>query len=259
MRESKSSPWKNDPKPGPCFSTYHHIVVNCQGRLQDFLQNVVTTEAAIQRDKVLPPHYAWSMVCTNNFRIGAIVAVAIAVALIVWLIVKDDGSKKSTAQSAPPATAASVQQLRDTQGSVGHQVYWAGPRAGFTYELTQVNGNVFVRYLPAGTGLGDPRPNFLTVGTYPKRNALASLKRLARRSGNTSNKLSARRTRCLQRRPAPERLLCVPRLQGADRGLRPLRTPVTSARAFRTSQARRLSCLLATGGPLGLGGVNSKR
>jgi hypothetical protein len=69
-------------------------------------------------------------------------------------------------------------------------VYWAGHRPGFTYELTQVNGNVFIRYLQSGTGLGDPRPAFLTVGTYPKANAHTSLERLARRRGNTSIKLS---------------------------------------------------------------------
>jgi hypothetical protein len=126
----------------------------------------------------------------GNVRTGAIVAGAIVIAVVVWLIVKDNGNdNKGSGQSAPPATAASFQQLRDTQGSVGHPVYWAGRRTGFTYELTQVNGNVYVRYLPSGTSLGDPRPSFLTVGTYPKANALASLKRLGNRNGNTSNKI----------------------------------------------------------------------
>jgi hypothetical protein len=125
----------------------------------------------------------------RRLRIGAIIAVAIAIAVIVWLIVKGDDDK-SNAPSAPPATSASVSQLRDTQGSVGHPVYWAGRRAGFTYELTQVSGNVFIRYLPSGVGVGDKRPDFLTVGTYPKRNALKSLQRLARQPGTSSTKLS---------------------------------------------------------------------
>jgi hypothetical protein len=125
----------------------------------------------------------------NRLRIGAIIAVAIAIALIIWLIVKDDNNDSGT-PSAPPASAASVDQLRDAQSSVGHTVYWAGSRAGFTYELTEVGGNVFIRYLPGGVGIGDPRPNYLTVGTYPKRNALKSLKRLARHPGTSSTNLS---------------------------------------------------------------------
>jgi hypothetical protein len=125
-----------------------------------------------------------------RLRRGAFVAAAVVVAVIVWLIVKDHGNDhKSSGQSAPPASAASIQQLRDTQASVGHPVYWAGRRTGFTYELTQVNANVYVRYLPPGTPLGDPRPSFLTVGTYSKPNAFASLKRLGNRNGNTSNKI----------------------------------------------------------------------
>jgi hypothetical protein len=126
----------------------------------------------------------------NRIRIGAAVVLAIIIAVIVWLIVKDNGGDNNSGPSAPPATAASVQQLRDTQASVGHEIYWAGRRSGFTYELTQVSGNVFVRYLPSGTGVGDPRPNFLTVGTYPNSKAYGSLKRLARRAGNTSEKIS---------------------------------------------------------------------
>jgi hypothetical protein len=123
-------------------------------------------------------------------RIGAIVAVAVAIALVIWLVVKDDNSDSTPAPTAPPATAASVAQIRDTEGTVGHTVYWAGRRAGLTYELTNVKGNVFIRYLPSGVGIGDPRPNFLTVGTYPKPNALKALERLARRPGSSSTKLS---------------------------------------------------------------------
>jgi hypothetical protein len=127
---------------------------------------------------------------TNLLRIGGVVVLAIVLAVIVWLVVRDNGDDNKSTPGAAPAAAASVNQLLDTQRSVGHQIYWAGRRANSTYELTQVNGNVYIRYLPSGTGVGDPRPNFLTVGTYPRRNAYASLKRLARRDGNTSNKLA---------------------------------------------------------------------
>jgi hypothetical protein len=136
-----------------------------------------------------PPSQPAPSVGANRLRIGAILAVAIAVAVIVWLIVKDDDNGKKSGQSAPPATAASVDQLRNLQGSVGHTVYWAGRRPGFTYELTQVGDNVYIRYLPNGTSLGDPRPNFLTIGTYPTRKAFSVLQRQGRRRGNTTDKL----------------------------------------------------------------------
>jgi hypothetical protein len=60
-------------------------------------------------------------------------------------------------------------------------VYWAGPRERHTYELTRpTDGNVYVRYLPAGVRAGDERPDFTTVGTYPRPRALARLRALAR-------------------------------------------------------------------------------
>jgi hypothetical protein len=134
-----------------------------------------------------PP--AASSTGANRLRIGAVVAVAIAIAVIVWLIVKDDDNGNKSSQSAPPATAASVDELHNLKGSVGHTVYWAGRRPGFTYELTQVGENVYIRYLPNGISLGDPRPNFLTVGSYPTPKAYSVLKRQGRRQGNTTDKL----------------------------------------------------------------------
>src|SRR4051794_9420336 len=120
----------------------------------------------------------------NWIRIGAIVVLAIIVAVVVWLIVKGDDNKK-TSSGPPPASAATLNTLGTLPGQLGHPVYWAGSRGGYTYELTQVDGNVFIRYLPSGTSVGDPRPNFLTVGTYPGKSYTA-LKRQANRSGNQS-------------------------------------------------------------------------
>jgi hypothetical protein len=109
---------------------------------------------------------------------------AIVVAVIVWLIVKgDDDNEPAT---SPPASAASLQTLSSLPGELGHDVYWAGRRSGYTYELTQVNGNIYIRYLPAGVAVGDPRPNYLTVGTYPARRAYAVLKKQARKAVNRS-------------------------------------------------------------------------
>jgi hypothetical protein len=117
------------------------------------------------------------------------VGLAIIVALVVWLIVKGGGdNSKST--GPPPATAATVSTLRGLPAQLGHPVFWAGPRGGYTYELTQVNGNVFVRYLPSGTPVGDRRPNYLTVGTYPRSRSYTVLRRQATRSGSRSQAIA---------------------------------------------------------------------
>ena len=65
-------------------------------------------------------------------------------------------------------TAASVDELESLAGELDHPIYWAGARQGYTYELSRTtSGNVFIRYLPPGVKVGDPRASFLTVGTYP--------------------------------------------------------------------------------------------
>jgi hypothetical protein len=110
---------------------------------------------------------------------------AIFVAVIVWLIVKGDDDNGESSFS-PPASGASVDTLRSLPSELGHDVYWAGRRAGFTYELTQLDGNIYIRYLPGGVSLGDPRPDYLTVGTYPKRRSFALLKRQVRQRGYES-------------------------------------------------------------------------
>jgi hypothetical protein len=117
---------------------------------------------------------------------GAVVAVAVAVGLVVWLLViRDDGSSTTT-KKRTNAVAASVADLRALASSVGHPVYWAGPSANDTYELTKTrNGNIYIRYLPKGTELGDPRPKFTTVATYPSATAYTTLEAGAKRKDAT--------------------------------------------------------------------------
>jgi hypothetical protein len=117
----------------------------------------------------------------SRVRLGAVLAVAAAVAVMAWIVVRDDGGEESST-GAP--VAASVEDLRELSGTLGHPVYWAGEREGTTYELTRAeNGNVFIRYLPEGTELDDERPMFLTVGTYPYPNAYAAVRSASRTRG----------------------------------------------------------------------------
>ena len=99
-----------------------------------------------------------------SVRIGAVVAIALAAGLLVWLIVRgnDDSSSSSTtgqttttAAAARPvaATPATLSALAD---EVGHPVYWVGPRQNRTYELTRTsNGRIFIRYLPPDAEIGN--------------------------------------------------------------------------------------------------------
>ena len=123
---------------------------------------------------------------SGKVRIGAIIAAAVAVFLVVWLVLS---SREGSSGRAVP-TAASVAELREIAGKTDHSVYWAGARPGYTYEVTRTDsGSVYVRYLPQGTNIGDPRPRFLTVATYPQRNGFGAVTESAKERGSVKREL----------------------------------------------------------------------
>ena len=74
--------------------------------------------------------------------------------------------------------------MKKLQAALKHPFYWAGPKQGYTYEVTQRrDGTIFVRYLPRGVRVGDPRGAFLIIVTYPYANALLALKRVENGKG----------------------------------------------------------------------------
>jgi len=92
-------------------------------------------------------------------------------------------------KATPPAaatlvgkpTAASVKALKSLAHELGHPIYWAGARPRYRYELSRTtSGNVFIRYLPPGAKVGDPRARYLTVATYPFPGAFAAVRKAAR-------------------------------------------------------------------------------
>jgi hypothetical protein len=122
------------------------------------------------------------------FRLGALIAVGFAAFIVSWVAMSRGDDTPSVPGSG--ASAASESELKALADSVSHPVYWAGPMKGYTYELTRTtNGLVYVRYLPEGTGVGDPRSQFLTVGTYPRAGAYAELQRAAKAKGAVSLKV----------------------------------------------------------------------
>ena len=120
---------------------------------------------------------------STRFRVVAAIVVAVAIAFVVWLVARP-GDSKPTSSSGTHPVAASASDLTSMAGSLKHQLYWVGQKSGFTYELTKgKSGNVWVRYLPSGTQLGDTRANFLTVGTYPEKNAFENVQAATKRKG----------------------------------------------------------------------------
>jgi hypothetical protein len=60
-------------------------------------------------------------------------------------------------------------------------VYWAGPKSGYSYEVTTTHdGRFYGRYLPTRVAAGNPRASFLAVGTYSRTTAFADLEHAAK-------------------------------------------------------------------------------
>ncbi len=113
-------------------------------------------------------------------------AVALAIAFIVWLIVRGGGGSSGTTNTtttsplAAAPHAATVSQLRALAVRAGHPIYWAGAEAGRVYELSVTPaGRIYVRYLPQGVSIGN-KGKYTFVGTYPFPNAYQALKTLAK-------------------------------------------------------------------------------
>jgi hypothetical protein len=124
-----------------------------------------------------------------SVRIGAAVAVAIAIAFVAWFFIRNDDSSSTSATttSSIGPTGVSQDRLRALAEEAGHPIYWAGPKNGMTYELTRTtNGRVFVRYLPSDVPVGIRQPEFTIVGTYPVPGALKVLQELAKKPGETT-------------------------------------------------------------------------
>lgn len=129
----------------------------------------------------------------SSVRIGAVVAIAVAAAFVVWLIVRghDDSSNTTTTTSTTVAAigpvAATPAVLRSLSAKSDQPIYWVGPRPGQTYELTRTkSGRTYIRYLPPGAEIGNRRADYTIVGTYPTQDAQKVLKDLAKQSGEKS-------------------------------------------------------------------------
>jgi len=70
--------------------------------------------------------------------------------------------------------------LSRVSAAVGHEVYGVAAPAGTRPEVTRSSsGEVWVRYLSGDAKLGDKRADYLTIGSYPRADALAAAKAAA--------------------------------------------------------------------------------
>jgi hypothetical protein len=74
----------------------------------------------------------------SGVRIGAVVAIALGAAFVVWLIVRENDDSSSNATTTTQTTTAISPQavtpaaLRELSDEVGHSVYWVGPQRNRT-------------------------------------------------------------------------------------------------------------------------------
>jgi hypothetical protein len=129
---------------------------------------------------------------TTAIRIGVAVAIALAIGVGLWLVFRDNGSSSTSPASPPPVTGTnsppvpiSLKGLQ-TIARLGFPIYWAGKRPGTTYEMTKkADNSILIRYLPNGVPIGSKTP-YLTIGTYPVKNAFAVTTGVAKRAGSVS-------------------------------------------------------------------------
>jgi len=137
-------------------------------------ESLVTPRVASRRPKHLP-----------LVLLGAAVA-ATATVVVILLVHSGSGASALPAPNSGPVLVSHAQLVR-LAAATAHPLYWAGPKKGYSYELTVARGGrVYVRYLPNGVKAGDPRPSFLVVGTYEQAGSFAYLKHAAKAKGSLS-------------------------------------------------------------------------
>ena len=118
-------------------------------------------------------------------RIAALVVVAAAVGIALWLILGHKSSHRNTnPHQVLIQKIVTPAGLRFEARTLARQIYWAGQQRGARLEFTEErNGALFVRYLTHNAPRGIKGANYLIVASYKFPNAYNSLKKLAKTNG----------------------------------------------------------------------------
>lgn len=117
---------------------------------------------------------------------ATVLAVALVVGVVAWIADRDE----EAAEDAGPTTVVDARPvaptgLADVAVTLGHPVYWAGPIAGTSLELSEgEDGSVQVRYLQDGSEAGKESAAALTIGSYPLPDPAAALDGFAAEAGS---------------------------------------------------------------------------
>ena len=123
---------------------------------------------------------------TNALPLSLVAVLLIALISFGALLTLRGHEGKPTLPPVGSPAAVSESQLKSLASESSQPIYWAGPKHG-TYELTRTtDGRTYIRYLPSADKVGDRTPNYLTVGTYPTKQAFSALRRAAARDGAVS-------------------------------------------------------------------------
>lgn len=113
-------------------------------------------------------------------RVLAVALCVAAAALAVWLVFLRPSDDPTGAQPGAGPVASTQADLAELSMRLDLPIYWAGTRPGTQLETTlTTNEYAYVRYLTTEAPIGDAAPNYLTVATYPTRNALVNLRSYA--------------------------------------------------------------------------------
>jgi hypothetical protein len=119
----------------------------------------------------------------------SLVALVVVALILFGVLLLLRGSGKTTLPPIGAPAGVSESQLKALASQTNHPIYWAGSKHG-TYELTRTtDGRIYIRYLPSADKVGDRNPSYLTVGTYPTKQAFSAIQRAAARPGAVSARI----------------------------------------------------------------------